>query len=372
MLVLENTIFTFNQFPQNNVGEYDDTFDPTLMDDYTQNNPNQYMFAPDKIDYDDYCPSPGIVDSSNDNNEGNSLVRRHRFSICKANDPQAIIAYRRLSNACSSIIPSPNGTISTVNIGQSYQSTPYIAPALLFDDKRDDRKISSINECAGSTSPTLDNSIFLNASTSCPNIISSQPNDSYVLSPKGKLTTVNPQKEMQSPFHTILTPNTFGPIMTPYQIIDTVGDNGVHDLDEQFRLFNYNEEDEDLYDDDSLPSALNSNSQLNSRDNSNDIVLLNPRIRLNSNNNIKDSEIVTSYSMVNSIKKPKESNNETTIIQPPTEKVRRRSELEIKIMESIEKAKIENKIKTYSQNIQGLYGLWKSNLGVGFKSILRE
>jgi len=365
MLVLENTIFTFNQFPQNNVGEYDDTFDPILMDDCTQNNQSQFMFTPDKIDYDDYCPSPGIVDS-NDNNEGSSPVRRHRFSICKANDPQAIIAYRRLSNACSSIIPSPNTTI--VNMGQSYQSTPYIAPPLLFDD----RKINSINGGIGSTSPTLENGVFLNPNTSCPNVISSQPNESYVLSPRAKLTTPNCQKEIQSPFHTILTPNTFCPIMTPYQIIDNVGENSDNDLDEQFRLFNYNEEDEDDFDDDSLPSGLNSNSQLNSRDNSNDIVLLNPRIRLNSNNNIRNSEIVTSNSIVNNAKKSKESREEISIIKLPVERVRRRSELEIKIMESIEKAKIENKIKTYSQNVQGLYGLWKDNLGVGFKSILRE
>ncbi|ORX45234.1 hypothetical protein BCR36DRAFT_585841 [Piromyces finnis] len=366
MLVLENTIFTFNQFPQNNIGgEYNDNFNSTLMDDYTQDNQNyqnQYIFTPDKIDYDNYCPSPGIIDTSNENNEGNSPVRRHRFSICKANDPQAIIAYRRLSNACSSNVPSPG-----MNIGQSYQSSPYIAPPLLFDDnKKDERKISNENL------KNAENNFSFNSSTSCPNIISNQRDESYVLSPVSKKTSISyNQKETQSPFNTILTPNTFGPIMTPYQVIDNVSYNDERDLDEQFRLFNYIEEDENDFENESLPSALNSNSQIN--DNSNcDIALLNTRIRLNSNNNIKNSEIITSNPTINDIKKTNDQDYEyEDNDKTPMDKICHRSKIEFKI-ELVEKANIDDEIKEYSQNIQGLYGLWKNSFGIGFGTILRE
>jgi len=375
MLVLENTIFTFNQFPTNNVGEYDDSFDPTLMDDYTQ---NSYTFTADKVDYDDICPSPGIVETTTtttNEEESTSPVRRHRFSICKANDPQAIIAYRRLSNACSSIVPSPNTAIN-----QSYPSTPYIPTTHLFDDKKEDRKISSIDEKESSTL-NLENSLFLNASTSCPNILSSQTES---MSPRSRMSPTDKVfKEYSSPFHTILSPTTFRPILTPDQIIDNVENNSGKDIDEQFRLFNYVEEEDDDLDDDSLPSALNSCTQLyNIKDSYNDIPMLNPDLRLNSSNNIRNSEIVTSNHPMyiqerkrieNDRVKGEEKNEEDDEnYQLSIEKVRQRAELESKIIKSIEKAKAEKKIKTYSQNVQGLYNLWKDNLGIGFKSILRE
>jgi len=271
MLVLENTIFTFNQFPANNTGEYDETLDNTLMDDYTQ---SPFPLVHEKSDYDENCLSP-VMD---ENNESNSPVRRHRFSICKAHDPQAIIAYRRLSNACSSIAPSPN-----VN-HQSVPGTPYVTPPppTLFDD----HKKGWSNEEQGNVSPTLENSHLINASTSCPNLVintdTDDINNNLSLSPNSNI------KEESSPFHTILTPNTFKAILSPDQIIDNS-----RNLDDQFRLFNYVEGDDDEdSDDDSLPSALNSNNQLDF-DEDCDITLLNSRIRLNSNNNIKNSEIVT-------------------------------------------------------------------------------
>ncbi|KAL6611742.1 hypothetical protein U3516DRAFT_813377 [Neocallimastix sp. 'constans'] len=408
MLVLENTIFTFNQFPNNdNVEEeYDNTFDPILMDDYTQN-PNPYSFVADKIDYDDYCPSPGIIDTQNEENI--SPVRRHRFSICKATDPQCIINYRRLSNACTSIIPSPNGNnISNSGnniISASFPNTPYtIQPPLLFDDRKEDKKIPVINEFEGTGTPTLENSIFLNISRSYPNVTTpggggetsmfkfndrnnDRTNDINNNNQSNNQSNNN-FKSIASPFHTILTPNTFKAVLTPDQIIDNTYNN--RDLDDQFRLFNYTEEDDDDDDDDdSYPSALNSNGQINI-DDGEGMIMLNKNLQFNSKNNIKNSEIVTSISYEYNKNSKNITNNdvqgnrnigrkeedgeeeEEEDFKASIEQIRERAELESKAVESIEQLKIEKKIKTYSQNVQGLYGLWKDNLSIGFKSLLRE
>ena len=343
MLVLENTIFTFNQFPANNTGEYDETLDTTLMDDYTQ---CPYPLVHEKSDYDENCLSPGMDET----NEGNSPVRRHRFSICKANDPQAIIAYRRLSNACSSIVPSPN-----IN-HQSVPDTPYVTPPLT-----DDHKKGSSNEEQGNVSPTLENSHLINASTSCPNLVINTDTDglnsNLNQSPNSNI------KEASSPFHTILTPNTFKAILSPDQIIDNS-----RNMDDQFRLFNYVDEDEDDdSDDDSLPSALNSNNQLDF-DEDCDITLLNSKIRLNSNNNIRTSEIVTinqqpKDSLMKRLDKISRSEESKNLVEKSTPK----KELKPKYMNEAN----EELIKSYSQNVQGIYGLWKDNYNLGFKSILR-
>jgi len=347
MLVLENTIFTFNQFPANNAGDYDDPLDNTLMDDCTQNTQPTQPLILEKVDYDDSCPSPGILDSPVENNEGNSPVRRHRFSICKANDPQAIIAYRRLSNACSSIVPSPN-----VN-QPSIPNTPYITPPPPFYDRI---KKSSTEE-QENVSPTLENSHYFNTSYLNLTIDTNNINTDHD----------NQLKEATSPFHTILTPNTFNAVLSPDQIIDNS-----RNLDDQFRLFNY-VEDDDSDDGVSLPSVLNSNNCLNDFYNDSSITPLTSNIQFNSDNNIKNSEIVTSdqpetnesqlKNCDNDIKE-RSNNNEPTILNNL-----KSSQEELKI-KSIDKVN-EEMIKSYSQNVQGLYGLWKDNLNIGFKSILR-